>query len=176
MGNLTEELLDALADQRHPRGSSDQDDFVNVRRLQVGIVERLPAGAERLFDKISGQSLELVSGELPSILACLVRKFNREHCLLVLRQPDLGPFSFEPDALHGVGVLLRIKAMLLAQLLYDHVGHLAIEIVASQVGVPVGCQDFENAVFELQDRNVKRATAEVIDGDRPLGALLESVR
>jgi hypothetical protein len=40
-----------------------------------------------------------------------------------------------------------------------------VEVVAAQVGVAVGGLDLEDAVAQLQDRDVERAAAQVVDGD-----------
>ncbi len=51
-----------------------------------------------------------------------------------------------------------------------------IEIVAAERGVAGGCQYFEDAAREAQDRQVEGATSEVVDGVGTLGAVVEAVR
>ncbi len=50
-----------------------------------------------------------------------------------------------------------------------------VDVVAAQVRVAVGGQHFEDAVLELQDRNVEGAAAEVVHGDDAVLALVEAV-
>ena len=47
-----------------------------------------------------------------------------------------------------------------------------VEIVATQEGVAIGSLDFEDAFADAQNRDVKRATAQVVNGDRLVFALL----
>src|SRR5439155_18915351 len=50
-----------------------------------------------------------------------------------------------------------------------------VEVVAAEVGVAVGRLDFEDAFAELEDRDVERAAAQVVDGDLLVGLLVEAV-
>jgi hypothetical protein len=50
-----------------------------------------------------------------------------------------------------------------------------IEVVAAEVGVTVGGLDLEDAVAELQDRDVEGAATEVVDDDFFFGFLVEAV-
>ena len=69
MGHFAEQFLHALPNEGHPGGAAHQHHFVDLRRLQPGVLQREAAWADRLFDQIHGQSLELIAGELASVLA-----------------------------------------------------------------------------------------------------------
>ena len=66
--------------------------------------------------------------------------------------------------------------MLRADVAEKKVGNCLIEVIAAQMGVAVGGEHFEDAVLELEDGNVERAAAQVVNGDRALGFLLQPVR
>ena len=50
-----------------------------------------------------------------------------------------------------------------------------VEVVAAEVGVAVGREDLEDALADLEDRDVERAAAEVVDGDLLVLLLVEAV-
>ncbi len=63
-----------------------------------------------------------------------------------------------------------------AQLPQQQLGDRPIEVVAAQRRIAARRLHLEHAVLELEDRNVERAAAQVEDGERPLGLLVEAVR
>ncbi len=54
-----EQLFDLAANERNTRGAADQHDFVDLRRLQPGIGQRLTTRAECPLDDRRDQRLEL---------------------------------------------------------------------------------------------------------------------
>jgi hypothetical protein len=57
-------LLDRLDDRRHARLAADEDDLVDVGRLEAGVLERrLSTGPLRLLDQVGDEVLELGPGE-----------------------------------------------------------------------------------------------------------------
>ncbi len=54
-------------------------------------------------------------------------------------------------------------------------GDRAVHVVAAELAVAAGGPHLEDAVVEQENRDVERAAAEVVDGERPVLALLEPV-
>jgi len=54
-----------------------------------------------------------------------------------------------------VRIGVQIEPMLLADLFDEEICDLAIEVIATEMGVPVGRQDFKDAVLEFQDGNIE---------------------
>ncbi len=50
-----------------------------------------------------------------------------------------------------------------------------VDVVAAQMRVAVGGEDFEDAFLQFEDRDVEGAAAEIVDGDDAFLALVESV-
>ena len=50
-----------------------------------------------------------------------------------------------------------------------------VEVVAAEVGVAVGRHDLEDALGEVEDRDVVGAAAEVVDGDLLVALLVQAV-
>ena len=61
---LAEELLDHLLDLGHARHAADEDDLVDLGRLEAGILERRRAGVDGALDQVLDQALELGAGQL----------------------------------------------------------------------------------------------------------------
>ena len=57
-----EQLADQAPHERNPGRAADQDDFVNLRRLEAGIDDGLPARRERAIDNRTDQRLEFGRG------------------------------------------------------------------------------------------------------------------
>src|SRR5262249_55801779 len=51
-----------------------------------------------------------------------------------------------------------------------------IDIIAAEVGVAVGGDDFENAVVQLEYGNVEGAAAEIVDGNDAVLLFVQAVR
>ena len=71
--------------------------------------------------------------------------------------------------------LLEIDAVALLELGGDPLDDALIEVVAAEVRVAVGRLDLDDALADFQDRDVERAAAEVVDGNRLVLLLVEPV-
>ena len=69
----------------------------------------------------------------------------------------------------------EVDALVLLELGQEPVDDPLVEVVAAEVGVAVGGLDLEDAVAELEDRDVEGAAAEVVDGDLLVVLLVEAV-
>ncbi len=85
---------------------------------------------------------------------------------------DLGLFGGFLQPLEGHAVLPQVDALILAELVDDPVDDALVEVVAAEERVAVGGLHFEDALADAQDRDVERATAQVVDGDHLVLALL----
>ena len=65
--------------------------------------------------------------------------------------------------------------MLGFEVLHHHIHEPPVEVVAAEVRVAVCGQDFKDAALELEDRDVKRAAAQIVHGDGALFPFLEAV-
>ena len=109
------------------------------------------------------------------IPAFALRQVEDGRGLQLIGESDLCPFGFQSDRLHMVGMGVQIEAILIENFPDKEICDLAIEVIASEMRVAVSRQDFEDAVLEFQDGNIEGSSAKVIDGNRALGLLLESI-
>ena len=80
------------------------------------------------------------------------------------------------QALESHLVLGDVDAARLLELGRNPVDDRVVDVVAAEVGVAVGREDLHDIVADLQDRDVERAAAEVVDGDDLVLLLVEAVR
>jgi hypothetical protein len=52
----------------------------------------------------------------------------------------------------------------------------SVKIVAAEVGVAVGCTDFDDAIANFKDGDVEGAPTEVVDGNSTFATTVETVR
>ena len=91
------------------------------------------------------------------------------------RQVLLGLLGGLLEPLQGHLVLAQVDPLLLLELVGDVVDQRLVPVVAAQVGVAVGREHLEDAVADVEDRDVERAAAQVEDGDLLVLLLLQPV-
>ena len=72
-------------------------------------------------------------------------------------------------------VLAQIDAVLFCEAEHEPVDDARVEVLAAEERVAGGRDDLEDAVADLEDRDVERAAAEVVDRDLALDVLAEAV-
>ena len=176
---LAEELLDDFLHLRHAGHAADQNHLVDLGRRQASVLQRLAARLDRALDEVVDQRLELRPGQLerqmlrPGRVGSDVGQVDLG--LGRRRQLDLRLFGRLLQALEGELVLGQVDALLLLELARQIFDQAHVEVLAAEEGVAIGRLDLEHPVADLEDRNVERAAAEVIDGDRAGFLLVEAV-
>ena len=90
-------------------------------------------------------------------------------------QLDLGLLGGLLEALERLLVLGQVDALVLLELGQQPIDDALVEVVAAEVRVTVGGLDLEDAVAQLEDRDVERAAAQVVDGDLLVLLLVQAV-
>ena len=73
------------------------------------------------------------------------------------------------------GLLRDVDAEVAADVVERDGGEEVVDVVAAEVGVAAGGDDFEDALVELEDGDVEGAAAEVVDGDDAVAIFVEAV-
>ena len=91
---------------------------------------------------------------------------------------DFGVLGSLAEALEGHAILGEVDAGVVLELFDEPVHDAPVPVVAAEVGITIGGFDFEDAVAELEDRDIEGTAAEVIHGDGFffLGVLVETER
>ena len=109
--------------------------------------------------------------------AARVRRDEREVDLRLRHrgQLDLRPFRFDAKPLQSRGILTDVYPVLRLELISDEVHKPHVEVVAAEVRVPVRRLHLEHALAQLQDRYVECPATQVVDRDRRVALLLQTV-
>src|ERR1035437_9315444 len=91
------------------------------------------------------------------------------------RQLDLGLLGGLLEALHRHRVLREIDPLVLLELREQPVDDPLVDVVAAQVGVAIRRLHLDDPFPHLEDRDVEGPAAEVVDGDRLVLLLVETV-
>ena len=176
---LTGQLLDLVLHSRDTGRAADQQNLGNIVGSQTSIGHRLLDRAGSRFDQMSGQFVELCTRQrnVQMLRAGCVSGDIRQ---VDVRgghagQFDLGLLGCFLQPLHGNLVVRQIDALCLLEFGNEVVHDALIKVVAAEVGVAVGGQNLDNAVADIQNGNIKRAAAKVIDHDFLLGLLVNAV-
>ena len=153
-----EQLAHVASHRRDPRRAAHQDDAVEA--LAAGharVLQRPPDGPARLLDQWPDRCLQLPAVDPPSHR---VGHVDAGQVLLRL-----------PRRIDRLAHLVR-GPVLPAE---EDLGESAIEIVAAQRGVAAHRLHLEHPLVELKDGDVEGPAAQVVDGERSLGAFVEAV-
>ena len=176
---LAEELLHDVLHLRHAGHAADQNDFVDLAGRQPGVLERLAARLDGLLDEVIHQRLELGARELQGQVLRTggVRRDERQVDLGLRRgrELDLRLLGGFLEPLQRELVVAQVDALLLLELVGEIVDEPHVEVFAAEERVAVRRLHLEHAVADLQDRDVERAAAEVIDRDGAGLLLVEPV-
>merc|ERR1719506_1670076 len=171
-----EEVLDQRLHLRDAGGAADQNNFVNLRLLQAGIVHHVLHRTKGLLEEVAAELLEARAGQGLGEVLAVVEGLDLQASLVRRRERALRLLDFLAQLLQRPLVLGHVLAGLLVEDLDEMLHDALVEVLASQVRVAVGRHNLENAVVNGQQRHVERAAAEVVDEDVLLGLLVETVR
>ena len=171
--------FDGVDDGRHAGLAADQDNLVDLRGTQAGVLEGSHHRARGLVDQVADQVLQLGSTERDHEVLGTGR-VGRDVGQIDLRRHrraelDLGLLGGLLEALECLLVLGQVHALVALELGQQPLDDALVEVVAAQVGVAVGGLDLEHAVAQLEDRDVECAAAQVVDRDLLVVGAIQAV-
>ena len=129
-----------------------------------------------LLDQVGGELVELRPRELQvEVLGALGRRGDERQVdlgLLDRGELDLRLLGRLLQALDGHLVVRQVDALGVLERLHEPVDDLLVPVVTAEVGVPRGRLHLEDALADLEDRDVERAAAEVEHQDGLVRVLL----
>ena len=113
-------------------------------------------------------------------IALAAGDFNIDFDRGLRRERDFGLDDGFADGLHGFGVaaevvISKIEAEVAKSVVEGDGDQQIVDVVAAEMRVAVGGDDFEDAVVQLENGDVEGATTEVVDGDDAVLLLVEAV-
>ena len=173
-GGEVEEVVDEGADGGDAGGAADEDDFVDLRGVEAGVLEGLAAGGGGAGDDGGGELVELLAGDLAEVVLA-AGELDVERGGGGGGELDLGFDDGFADGLDGFAVGAEVFAEVAGDVVERDGDEEVVDVVAAEVGVAVGGDDLEDALVELEDGDVEGAAAEVVDGDEAVLVLVEAV-
>ena len=154
---------------RHARRSADHHHALHVLRPHARVAQRLLHRLQRLGHQRAGDFGKDLRRQLQiDDFAAREPRRNRRHA--VRRQVFLG---FARAGQQQARILGR-ERLELGRL--EHPAEDAlVEVVAAERRIAAGRQHFENAARQVEDRDVERAAAQVIDGIHAFGGVIQPV-
>ncbi len=177
---LAEEVSDDLVHSGYPRGAADQNHFVHLPGIHVGVGQGLAAGRHGPLQQVLHQPLEPRPGQfqVQVLGAAGVGRDERQIDVGLLGRGEfgLGLFRRLLQSLQGHLVPGKIDSLVLLELVDHPVDEPLVDVVAPQVRVTVGGLDLDDPLADLQDRDVEGAAAEVENGYGLVCLLFQTVR
>ena len=176
---FAEQLLHELLDSRHAGLAAHENDLVDVLRLEPGVLQRLTARSDRSVHDLLDELLEFGARQL-QLEVLGARGVRRDEGQIHLglhhvRKLDLGLLRGFLETLHRHRILREIDALVLLELRQDPIDDALVDVVAAEVGVAIGRLDLDHSLPDFEDRDVERASAEVVHRDRFVLLLVEPV-
>ena len=176
-----EDILHELLHARNARHAADEYHLVDLRRGESRILQCPLGRPERLLDKIVHKLFELRPRQRHvQVLRTVRRRGDERQVDLRLHERGelhLGLLGRFADPLQGHRVLPDIDPFRFLEFIGDKIEHPLVKIVPPEVRVAVCRFHFEHSVAELEDRDIERPAAEIVNGDLEVFVfLVESVR
>ena len=142
---------------------------MQVAGLQARVLQRLARRAHRTLHQVRGQLVEFGACQrgIKMLRAVGVRRDERQvdgragHA----GQLDLGLFGGLLQALRGHFVLAQVHAVLFLELIGQPVDDTLVKVIAAQMRIARSGKHFGDAVAHLDDGDVERTAAKVVDHD-----------
>ena len=179
VGVLPDQVLDLLLHRGHPGHAAHENHVVDVGGREARVRERLLRGPDGALEQVVRELVELRARELNvEVLRAVLRCRDERQVDLRLRRRgelDLRLLGGLVEALERHRVAAEIDALVALELGDHPVDDRLVEVVAAEVVVAVRRLHLEDAVAELEHRDVERAAAEVEDEDGLVLLLVEPV-
>ena len=169
-----EQIFHQSAHFRNTRGSADEDDFVNLFGLEPSIFQRLLARPYGAVDDGLNQLLELLSSDLAQI-PLSTGQFHIELYRRLRRESDFGFDYGLANGLHGFAISAEIEAEIAESVIEGDGDQQIVDVVAAEMRVAIGGDDFEDSIVQLEDGDVEGTAAEVVDGNDAVLLFVEAV-
>ena len=141
---------------------------------QAGIFHRLANRADRAIDDRLDQLLKLRARDL-ALIAFAAGKLDVQRRLLFGRQRNLGVDDRLANRLHDLGVAADVDRQIALDVVQRDGDQQVVDVVATEVGVAVGGDHLEDALVQLENRDVERAAAQIVNRNRFRVLLVETV-
>ena len=177
---LGEEVLHRVAHCEHAALTADQQHFADLAARDARGRETALAQLERALDQRLAQRHHLLARQRArEVELRALRALGEERQVdardLGVGQLDLGLLGRFLQTQARAGNRGEIRAVLLLERLLEPLGDRVVEILAAEIRIAVGGDDFEGVAARAHDGDVEGAAAQVVHGEREVLVLLVAV-
>lgn len=165
-------LLEKSLDLGNTGGTTDKDDIVDVRLLDLGILDDLLDGLESALEEIHVELLKLGPGEGLGEVLAVMESLNFNPGGHLAGQGTLGLLNLTLELAHGLEVLGDVDVVLLVVELGEVVDDTVIEILTSEMSITGSSLDLEETVLDGEEGDIESTSTEIVDDDLALITLL----
>ena len=147
--------------------------------IKSRVFKRLHAGVLGAVDQIVHHRFKLGASELGVQVFGTTRICRNEGqvdiSFIGCGKFHLGLFGSFLEALQGHAVLGQVNALIFFELAHQPIDDSFVEIITPQMCVTIGSLHLDYIVPNLQNRDIKGTTSEIVDGDRVIFFLVQTV-
>ena len=166
VGLLTIEVVgNELLDTGDTGGTTDKDNLVNLRLVDLGVsedtVNRLDSGTEQVL----AQLLETSTGDGSVEVDTLEERVDLNRGLSGGRESTLGTLASSAETTQSTAVGRKILLVLALELVDEVVDETVIEVLTTQVSVTSSRLDLEDTLLDGQEGHIEGTTTKIEDED-----------
>ena len=162
-GLSVEEVLEERLDLGDSGGTTNEDDFVDLRLGDIRILKDLLYGGHALSESGHAKFLELSAGDVNVEILTFGKSLTVDLGLMSAGQDSLGLLALGSEATHSSGVTLDLNTGLLLESGHAEFDKDIIEIFTTEMGVTIGGLDLENTILDFEEGDIESATTEIED-------------
>mmetsp|Transcript_8272 Transcript_8272/g.27507 ORF Transcript_8272/g.27507 Transcript_8272/m.27507 type:complete len:698 (+) Transcript_8272:103-2196(+) len=141
--------------------TTDQDDFVNLSLVKLGVAQALFNRVHALAEQIHVELFKASAGDGRVEVNTFEQRINFNGRLRGGRQRALGAFARGAKTAERLGVAGDVLLVLALELLHKVLQETSIEIFTTEVRITSRRLDFEDTFFDGQQRHIKGTTTEI---------------
>jgi len=158
-----EVLLDQLLHAGDARGATDQDNLVDGRLSDAGVLEHLLDGPHAALEVVIAQVLEASASDRGIEVLTLEERVDLDGGAGGRGEGALGTLAGSAQAAQSAVASGQVLVRLLLELLDKEVHHALVKVFTAQVRVTGRGLDFKDTLVDGQERNIEGSTAQVKD-------------
>src|SRR5205085_7220099 len=156
-----------------------QHNLIDITCLHIGILQCLHDRATSALYQIGHQLLQFGASQgdyqVFWTIGICANKGQVDLRLHGRGQLNLSSLCGFLQALQGHAILAQVDTLLLAELIGQPINNALVEVITTQVGIAISRLDLKDAFTQLQNGDVEGSTAKVIDGDRFVLLLVQTI-
>jgi hypothetical protein len=159
------EVSQKLLDARNTSRATDKHNVVDALLLDTGILENLLDGIDGGLENLGVEVFETSTSDLSIEVLAVEQWVNLDSGLCTVGQSSLRTFASRPESSESTSITRQILLRLALELLLEVVEQIGVEILTTQVSITCSSLDSEDTALDVEERDIKGTTTEIVDED-----------